>query len=56
MVRDKEFDKRKQRKKLGEDGYLQWFAEIPENMLELHHVYNHIFRKYNLLKNDEGGK
>lgn len=52
----KDFDISKQKKKPGEDGYLQWFPSIPENMLELHHVYNHVFKKYNLLKNGEVGK
>ena len=38
----------KQKLKPGENGYLKWFKKIPKDILELHHVYDAVFEKYNL--------
>jgi len=29
-------------------GFLKWFAKIPENILDVHHIYNDVFEAYKL--------
>lgn len=38
-----------QNRKADEDGYLRWFKKMPEDLLKLHHVYDDVFKRYNLL-------
>lgn len=33
-------------------GYLRWFREIPENILQVHDVYFDIFMKYQLMRDE----